>query len=174
MWFKEFTRIFYKIKNVANGEINEWSFSNPHTWPLASPKHNNHGMALLSRSVFNIRKVKLMISVKWWTWTDKLRKCFGKSNIYPVTKQTLLLFWHIQFIIHTRKYYVAVHCILSLSLATSQYQVRRHIENVREFVHIYKCIMRDISQTSDKQFSELCWKTGELTEVEWRIYASAN
>ena len=96
MWFKEFTRNFYKIKNVANGEINEWSFSNPHTWLLASPKHNDHGMALLSRSVFIIRKVELMISVKWWTWTDKLRKCFWKSNIYPVTKQTLFL--HILFI----------------------------------------------------------------------------
>ena len=32
MWFKESRRHFRKMENFAYGEINEWSFSNPHPW----------------------------------------------------------------------------------------------------------------------------------------------
>ena len=32
MWYKEYNRYFGRIKNLAYGEINERSFSNPHPW----------------------------------------------------------------------------------------------------------------------------------------------
>ena len=34
MWFKESNMYFCEIENFAYGEINEWSFSNPHPWPV--------------------------------------------------------------------------------------------------------------------------------------------
>ena len=37
MWYKEYNRYFGRIENLAYGEINERSFSNPHPWWCIMP-----------------------------------------------------------------------------------------------------------------------------------------
>ena len=40
MWFKESSRCFSKNKNIAYGEIKQWSFSNPHPSQVLTNYHN--------------------------------------------------------------------------------------------------------------------------------------
>ena len=39
-WFKEFDRYFYKTEIFPKGEINEWSFGDPHPCPSARPNND--------------------------------------------------------------------------------------------------------------------------------------